>query len=140
MTGTDVDVKRTPQQEFEQRIKDRLAEDMGKLMPDEVLAEMVNRAMNDAFFKERVVERDGYNRTTVKPPWFVEAMRELLEEQVKAQCATWFEKNQDTMEELVRDLVQDGLLNAIINRVNTQLQFTMDDFANKIVDRLRSGM
>lgn len=41
----------TPQQLFEEKLKDRIRENIGDLMPDALLSQMIARAMEEFLFK-----------------------------------------------------------------------------------------
>ena len=43
----------TPSQNFEQKIKEKLTKDIGDLMPDELLVSLIERSIEDCFFKDR---------------------------------------------------------------------------------------
>ncbi len=71
----------TTEQAFQEKIKDRLAEDIGGLMPDELLAEMVKRSIDDMFFG--------------KDKWFGKEVQTLLEAQIKDSIQHYFAENQE---------------------------------------------
>lgn len=72
-----------PMETFKEKVKNRIAKDIGDLIPDEVLAEMAARSLEEMFFTRRESERD-YGRTkVVKDSWFDEAVKKHLEPQLK---------------------------------------------------------
>ncbi len=54
--------KTDPLSEFQKRISEKLRDDIGNMMPDEVLKEMVNRALEEQFFKAILPTRDQWGR------------------------------------------------------------------------------
>ena len=66
----------TTTKSFEERMKDRIREDIGKLMTDDELSKLVRRATNDIFFKGREV-KDGYH-TIEEEPLYIKLLKNSL--------------------------------------------------------------
>ena len=86
----------TPQEAFQQKLADKLRDDIGSLIPDEVLAEMVKKAMQEMFFTSRK-ESDGYGRTNYYPSWFEKAVEELLRDRMRQEIDSYMKKNGEAL-------------------------------------------
>lgn len=81
----------TPQQSFEESIKERLRDDIGKFMPDDVLKGLVDKAIQDLFFK-RYKETSGYH-SVEEPSWFEKHLGDLLKVEVTKIFQDYIEQN-----------------------------------------------
>lgn len=71
-----------PAQAFEDKIKDRLRQDIGSLMPDDVLQQLIVKAINSIFLEPRVSRNSYGSVTDTKPSWFQETVERLLRQQI----------------------------------------------------------
>jgi len=95
---------------FQERIFDKIKESIGDLMSEEDLKRLVEAALQDAFFKERVTKNYQFGSTSeVKPPVLVELVEKLLRERVRVAVDAWLATNQDKLAPLIQKMVDDGL-------------------------------
>lgn len=106
----------TPQQSFQKQISDRLREDVGKLIPDEALAEMVDRAVKDMFFTKFETTK-GY-RTMESPSWFESEVAKVLGATIKQHMDAYFAKNGDAIQEQILQAVTTSMPSLIASMVN----------------------
>ena len=76
---------------FEDRMRDRLRQNIGDVMTNDDLAAIVTRGLEDTFFKPRVIKiGSGYHETTEhKPPLIQELLLEILLPQMKLAVNEW---------------------------------------------------
>ena len=101
MSGTDV--QNTPT--LEERVTERLREDIGSLMSDEELAKIVDRAIENIFFKPRVRQLGVYGNSKEAPSWF----QELVQSTIKARVLELFEEAWKARSEEIEKAIADGL-------------------------------
>ncbi len=53
------------QKSFEQRMISRIREDIGKLMTDDELSKIVERATEEIFFKETIIEDGSWHKKNI---------------------------------------------------------------------------
>jgi hypothetical protein len=68
--------------DFRDRVTEKLKKDIGEMLPDEVLQQLTQRAVDEQFFKERRIPRQ-YAPDEVKPSWFVEEVAKIAEPIIK---------------------------------------------------------
>lgn len=91
--NNEVTVPQTPQEAFQQKIQDRLREDVGSLIPDEVIAEMTKKAINDMFFTRRG-SVDAYGRPQIKElSWFEKEVEEQTRAKVRQALSDYMKEN-----------------------------------------------
>lgn len=97
----------TTQEAFQETIKSRLREDVGKLMPDDMLAKLVEQAIKEMFFK-RIVDNSGY-RAVEKPSWFEAEVASQLRARTAEQLKAWFVANDATLRTQVIEAIREQL-------------------------------
>lgn len=99
----------TPQQLFESKIKDRIRESIGDLLPDEVLAEMMKKAMQEMFFTRKEDQPDRYSPKVIKPSWFEDAVHSSLKSHVEDHLKRWLAENGAELTKVIQEyLVQNS--------------------------------
>ena len=139
---TEIDVKRTPQEEFQTRIARKLKKDIGKLLPDEVLANMVERAMEQQFFNARPAEYNQYHQETSpeKCSWFVEEVSKVAKTQIEHQVAMYVASNSEHIKKATtKFLDEQNLMLMGIAAIQAKTQIDWEVFANEIVTRIKQG-
>jgi hypothetical protein len=111
----------TENKAFAERIFDRIKDGLGDLMTDEELKILLNRAVHEAFFKDRTVP-NGYNGTRQEPAYFVQMTRDLLQKEVQAQVTEYFEANREALKEKVAEVLQQGIGEAVLKAISYELQ------------------
>jgi hypothetical protein len=86
-----------PSQAFEEKIKDRLRRDIGDLIPDEVLAQLIQRSINSIFFEPRVKKSEYGHTLESKPSWFQETVEGLLRKEVDRLLHDYLENNREAL-------------------------------------------
>lgn len=93
---------------FENRVINRLREDIGSLMTDEELARLVRLACDRIFFLPRKIQ-DGYH-TRTEPSEFMAVCKELLAPKVKEAALEYIKANPQVIEEVVRKVIAEGFI------------------------------
>lgn len=120
MTTELAETPKTPEEQFRDRLEERIRSDIGELMPSETLAAMIERAMEKIFF-EKVERKHGY-QTTYDDPWFIQVVRELTEEKVKEAAKKWVEDNAEKVEGIIRERFAKGVFGAFVDGFEAQLR------------------
>lgn len=122
----------TTSKTFQERMFDRVRDQMGDLLTDEDLKKIVDTAMHKAFFEER--NTGGYNNT-VKPAVFVEMIENEMKSKVNTALSNWLKENPEIVEAAITKMINDGLykcvLSALENRLNWPLQSLADQLRQK---------
>lgn len=125
----------TPQA-FQERMFNRIREQMGDLMTDDELKALLDSAMQKAFFEERVL-RDSYgNVRESKPPYFVELVQKELQNKVQVAAQEWMANNPETVEKLIQETIAKGMANLVLDYLSQQAQTPLYTFANELRSRL----
>lgn len=117
--GENAVVKADPMQEFQDRVKGKIREEIAGLIPDEALAKLAQQSLEEMFFKpiRVVVNRDWQgnpNKWEERPSWFhdaiIEATKPMMESAVKAAM----EQYRDHIREQVAEAVKAERLHVFI--------------------------
>jgi hypothetical protein len=120
---------------LQERVGDRIREQIGDLMTDDDLRLLVDRALTDAFFKERRETRH-YGQDIIHPPPVVELVRDLLKQRVDAAAAVWLAEHKDELGKHIDNAIGKGFLTFFTQWLDVKMQNDLNIFGNAIRDRL----
>ena len=102
---------------FEDRLRDRLRENIGDVMTDEDLKNLVDRGLDDILFKERIKQRTGGYHSSVEydPPLIHVLLLEQLEPMLKQVVREWVNEHSDEVMAAFDKTMQDGLGQVMLN-------------------------
>lgn len=126
-----------PQKSFQERIKDRIKEDIGKLMTDEELSAIVSRSVEDIFFANRRVQRaGGFSGYEEAPPFIHELLRELMADNLRKCVDDWMRVNKKEVLKIINDVVERGMVNAVTRVFEAKFETSMINFMNNVQQNL----
>lgn len=119
-------------QSLQERVGQRIREQIGDLLTEDDIKRLVEAAMQDAFFKRRT-KKDVHNYTTEdKEPVIVELVRQLLQPAVDKAAKEWFEAHADEVHKHIDDALAGGILSFVQRWVESRMEAPMREFANAI--------
>ena len=123
---------------FQEKMKERMRAAMGDLMPDEVLAGIVAKGIEEAFFKkqQRPDRRDWGSGAIDYPSWLVEHVQVVARAEVEKQTKQWFVDNHERVAEVVRDSLAGGIVAAVARAADNMFQGSFLTFAASISQQL----
>jgi hypothetical protein len=129
----------TPQQAFEDKIKAQLRANIGDLLPDEVLGEMVQKAVKDLFFT-RQTRSYGYGDRAEPFSWFEEEVQRGLRDVMRKSLTSYFDKHGAEIAKLVGDqIIAEGprlLGQFLVSALMTHQQGVAQDLADNLASRM----
>lgn len=126
------------EQDFQEKMKERMRQAFGDLMPDAVLAGIVARGMEEAFFKDVVIKaRDSWGRDEVRPSWLVQFVQKEAEKQVKEAVEKWVKEHPEKFAEVVREVLDKGLASACVKAFDNILFNEMQALQRGIGDAIQ---
>lgn len=126
--SNDIASRLSPQERFEQKVRDKLITDIGDLIPDDVLKVMVEKAMEKAFFEDQIVTPGSYSKNEIrKPAAFVAIVKELMNERMKTAISDWVADNQTAIVEIFEKTIKDGIAATMIDHFDRMLGFYIRD-------------
>jgi hypothetical protein len=123
------------QNEFEQKILERLRNDIRELLPEAALRRLVERAVDETFFKERRIDR-GYGNVDVKPSWFVEEIAKTAKPLVQAAVDRFVDERHDLIQQAIDRFVTEQQLTI---QLSTRLASMLNDTFGSALNRARDG-
>lgn len=115
----------TTQTSFHERVYERIRESIGELLTLEEAKALVERAIQEGLFKERVdLSQPIYNTGPTKylPSHFVELVNAQVEPLVKEAIQEWIAENPQRVKAVIQEVLQDGILTAAYKALKTDLQ------------------
>jgi len=78
------------QKSFEEKMKERIKDSIGELITDEELSKLVERAVDEVFFKEQVIHK-SYGRDEYKPSLICDIIEKLLKKSVERNISMYID-------------------------------------------------
>lgn len=137
----------TPQQSFQEKMKERITKDLGDLIPDEMLQELVNKALEEAFFKPRKVRvKSGYSeKYESMPSWFEDYVGELLKPMMQKAVDDWIAKP-ETLERIIEEIqpfversTDQVIMSALSNALSKAITNMGYDIQNDLSQRIQNA-
>ena len=120
---------------FEGRIKDRIKDGIEDLMSDQDILDLVHKALDDVFFKERV-RVDNWGHKEIVQPLAYEMAKELLSERLEKAVLKWIKDNEDLVEYELNRVLVDGAGQALAmgfsSFVSSSVRMMAADIENKM--------
>ena len=101
-----------PMETFIERVKGKLRDDIGSLLPDEAVSEMVQKVINDEFFAAKRVRTGGtdyHPQYGEKPTAFQEAVLEACKPIIERHVGRVLVERSDQIEEQIQAIIGDGI-------------------------------
>lgn len=120
---------------FQEKIYDKIRENIGTLMSDEDMKKLVDTAMERAFFQPVIANRGSYHNETKDPPVIIGLMQELLKDQVRTAAQCWLDEHSEEVGKLVTESIEKGVFgmmrNYIDNKTSPALMNLKQELANQ---------
>ncbi len=127
---------------FEQRMKERIRDSIGDLISDEDLTKMVDRSLEEVFFKPRPNPKytSYYNsgEPATIPPLLYELVKEVMEANVQAAVREWIGSNQEAVNAIIQKVVQEGSGTAILKALDNMFSYQLSNFQANITNQFNS--
>jgi len=131
-----------PLKEFYERLAAKLRDDIGGMLPDEVLNQLVAKAVEEEFFKPRTVRVGGHYSTVTeeRPSWFVEEVGKAAKPLVEAMVKDYVAEHTDEIKKAGAEFRSpQNLLPLTFAAMRTATYSDLADLANQIVTRMRQN-
>lgn len=149
MTDQETGTALTPQETFQEKVKNRLAKDIGDLIPDEILQKMVRESLEELFFK-----RDAHNKGSTwspkwieEPSWFELAVFNEMKQRTLDEVTAYFKENGPTIRTQIKtavsdyipNLVADAIIKGFADGASEAFGSVFATFRDKMVNDIRNG-
>lgn len=125
---------------FQNRLRERIKGDIGELMPDEVVKEMIARVLDDEFMKPRKISKGmdylGRDEFENAPPLMLEFIRPQIEGIIVRCVQEYFAANPGALEAKIDELIGKQIAGFLQNALSRLLGNMFDEFKCKLVSEL----
>jgi len=141
MTGKEI----APMEAFMDRVKAKLRDDIGSMLPDDVVAAMVQKVVDDEFFKPRHIPKPGrssYSTETIAvPSAFAAMVVEAVNPIIKARAEELLVSKAEEIDEIIKKMVADGFtamfMRAVDGALTSALQNQQWSIQNALMNLMR---
>lgn len=132
---------KNPMEEFKDKISSKIREDIAGLIPEDVIKQLIERAVEEQFFKPRI-ENDPYNHYNKKekPSWFVELVVKHSEEYIKEEIKRYAEENKEVIKMAMHSFLQENNLLLIAMQIlREQSRSDMETLMINIINHMNNN-
>lgn len=116
---------------LQERVGDRIRDQIGDLMTDADLKLLVDKALDEAFFTRTPIAKSHWNdEQKFDDSFAVKHVKELLKLRVDAACATWLAEHKDELGKHIDEAVGKGFLALFQSWLDQKVQQNLFTFAN----------
>jgi hypothetical protein len=127
---------------FEQRMKERIRDSIGDLISDEDLTKMVDRSLEEVFFKPRSNPKHAsyYNagEPATIPPLLHELVKEVMEANVQAAVREYIGSHTEEVNATIQKVVQEGIGVAVLGAMNSMFNYQLSNLQNNISQQINN--
>lgn len=124
-----------PAKSLQERVSDRIREQIGELLTDDDLKKLTEAAVKQAFFAPRVLMRD-YGREELQPPLIISTVENLLQPAVNAEVAAYLKTHGDEIKKHIDDAVGRGIVTLIQQWLDQRLYGAMVTLGDNIKQQI----
>jgi hypothetical protein len=122
--------------EFEQKILERLRNDIRELLPEDALKKLVERAVDETFFKERRIEGRYGGMERIDPGWFVTEVTKSAEPMIREAVEQFVADRRDVIQQAIDKFLTNEQLSI---QIATRLASMLNDTFNSAINRMSNG-
>lgn len=115
---------------FQERMFERVRDQMGDLLTETELKQIVDQAVNKAFFEPRTVTTSY--RDEIKPAIFVEMMEAELKSRVGKALEQWIQDNPEAVAQAIEKVIQEGITKAVMQTLEWRMNWPLQQFAEQL--------
>jgi len=119
---------------FQERMFEQIRSQMGDLLTEEELKDILSTSIEKAFFSART-SGTGYNKTE-KEPLFIELVRTELTPAIEKGAKQWVLDNQDRIDEILQKQLGDNAAAMVANAFSCLMAAPLQQFSFDLQSRL----
>lgn len=129
--------KPDPMAEFQAQLQERVRNDIRDLLPADAVAALVQRAIDDEFFKPRQVQDGSWgSRTKEVPSFFVEEVVKAAKPIIEAAVAKFVAEHPEAIEKVIKDFLDtDKLAVATATQLTGMLGAALYDLQQRLMNQ-----
>lgn len=127
----------TPQS-FEERVKEHFRNAIGELLTDEEILKITQKSMDEIFFKEKVIQKNGYYAgTEVIPCLAHKIVKELVEEQIKDAIKEYIKSNNEELQKIIKETLEKDVASIFMAGFSNIFKMQTYQLQNDISEKFR---
>jgi len=119
---------------FEEKMKARIIDSIGDLMPDEELQKIISKSIDEAFF-QKIVIQEGYHKKELDP-WIYGVVKDLLQDHMKKQVELYMKEHKDVILDNINDIVKNGISECFVSTIKNYFSQQFFDFEMNIKNKM----
>ena len=122
---------------FQERMMERIKASIGDLITDDELKKLVDRGMDEVFFKKEII-KVGYYDTKQSPSFMEKIVKELMEDKVRERMKVYLTEHEKEVLEVVEKVIKEGAGAAVMQALASTFSSQLFTLQNNIQNQLQS--
>lgn len=130
-----------PMQDFQNKVTEKIRNDIGQLLPKEVVDGLFNKAVNEHFFKPRIIQDTNWSsRTTEIPSWFVQAVADASQPILEQAIKEYVKNNEAVIKKAMDEFLSTQNLTlltcaSLAQQMNNQVYQVVEQIMSRLTNR-----
>lgn len=128
--------------EFQEKLIEKLRTDIAGMLPDAVLAQMVQKAIEEQFFKPRKMSSgSGYSATVIDAPsWFVEEAAKEAKPLIALLVKESVDERKEEITKAIKEYLEPQNLTIIVYAaIRAEMGYALQQLTQQMGEKLRQG-
>lgn len=122
---------------FQEKMNDRIRDSIGDLLSDEDLQKLVERGMEEVFFRGRIV-MDNYRQ--IEKPCLIHAMvQEHIKPIVEAEVKVFIDENRELVADVVKQTLEVGAGSMLLKAMDKMFNNSLANYQGMLINDLRNN-
>lgn len=118
---------------FEENILNKVKESIGDFISDDDLKKLVEKGIQEAFFKERIISTGYYgNENKILPSPFVELIQNLLKDKIFEILKEYVNSHSEEVNKAIRETLEQGIYELMMNYFRNQSAMPLQELISKL--------
>jgi hypothetical protein len=124
---------------FQEKMQDRIRDSIGDLLSDEDLKKLIERGMEDVFFKGKVVQEPWGRVTSEQLPLIHRMVKEHIEPIVREEVAKYIDNNRELVVNTIKQTLEVGAGMLLVKAMNQTFQNSLMTLQGNMITDLRNN-
>lgn len=125
--STQLDTPKT----FEQKVEDKIRDSIGDLIDAESLRKIIERGMENIFFKEKETKSRWGDITHTEAPYATQLAERLLKEEVSNRIDAWLKEHPDAIAKAVDQAMAKGITSVVTEVIDDRMRWMFNSLLSQ---------
>jgi hypothetical protein len=116
---------------FEQKVEDKIRDSIGDLIDAESLRKIIERGMENIFFKEKEIQDRWGSNIRKEAPYAAQLADRILREEVTKKIDTWLAEHPDAIAKAVEQAMAKGITSVVTEVLDDRMRWMFNNLLSQ---------